>query len=146
MIFLPCFALPGFLSLRGAVHWRARHPRVFALLGSRCQLRSSGVRGVSREKTGQRWQVSQQLPGGRQKNTNFPAARWAAEGLPFEEAVARALEAAKAFRLELQRSGAAKTPDPALPRSGVRGVTWQKSKRRWQVQVTATDPEGRKYH
>ena len=47
------------------------------------QLRSSCVVGISWDKRWQVWRVSRQL-GGRQKRTHFPAARWTAEGFPFE--------------------------------------------------------------
>ena len=86
--------------------------------------RQSGVQGISWHRTRMYWQVSFQKAG-KQQRVNFPVSEHIKEGLSEDEAVAAALEEAKAHREELVRQGKLQPPKPINAKatgSAVRGV------------------------
>ena len=106
--------------------------------------RQSGVQGICWHKLGL-WQLSV-LEGGKRQRITFPISKHMKEGLSEDEAVAAALEEAKAHREELVRQGKLKPPKPVTAKasgSAVRGVKYNKKTGRFQVQIT--NPHTKKY-
>ncbi|CAK0872766.1 unnamed protein product [Prorocentrum cordatum] len=104
--------------------------------------KQSGVPGVCWSVTKQGWKVSWQ-EGHKGRAKCFPAARYQQPGRGPEAAEAAALQAAVAFRRELERAGQARAPKAAERRSGVPGVFWESSGRAWRVQLKSVSASGK---
>ena len=106
-------------------------------------LKQSGVPGVLWNRTCFAWEV--QIPkydskGKRKGKTNrkFSISKFMVNGRSEAEADAAALEAAKAFRVELVRKGVLQEPKERDPNftSDVPGVQWSKQSKKWQVRIS----------
>ena len=105
-------------------------------------VKQSGVPGVLWNSTCFAWEV--QIPkydseGKRKGKTNrkFSISKFMVNGRSEAEADAAALEAAKAFRAELVRSGIVKESKELDPNftSDVPGVKWSKQSKKWRVRI-----------
>ena len=103
--------------------------------------RQSGVQGISWNKEMAAWRV-QWYDGSKRRARNFPVSKHMKEGLCEDEAVAAALEEAKAHREELVHQGKLKPPKPVTANatgSAVRGVYFHKHCQKWMV-LNLRDP------
>ena len=106
-------------------------------------VKQSGVPGVVWHPTCQAWQVYFPTFDSRGRKTGrtcrmFSVKKFMVNGRSEAEADAAALEAAKAFRAELVRTGIikeSKEPDSNFT-SDVPGVKWSKQRKKWRVQIT----------
>ena len=103
--------------------------------------RQSGVQNISWQKTKGTW-VLGWGEASKRKQLNFPISKHMKEGLSEDDAVAAALEEAKAHREELVRQGKLKPPK-RVTGSAVRGVFFKKSMQKWAV-ANLTDPATKK--
>ena len=106
--------------------------------------RQSGVQCICWKTDHSRWRL-QWREAGTKKCIHFPISKHLKEGLGEDEAVAAALEEAKAHREELVRQGKLKPSKPVTGKAGgstVRGVVYRKKHRKWQVHLT--DPSTKK--
>ena len=106
-------------------------------------VKQSGVPGVLWNRTCFAWEV--QIPKydskGKKKgktNRKFSISKFMVNGRSEAEADAAALEAAKAFRAELVRTGIVKESKERDPNftSDVPGVRWSKQSKKWRVEIT----------
>ena len=105
-------------------------------------VKQSGVQGVGWNATCQAWQISFPTLDSRGRKTGmacrmFSIKKFMVNGRSEAEADAAALEAAKAFRAELVRTGIvkeSKEPDSNFT-SDVPGVVWNNHDKKWQVQI-----------
>eukprot|EP00438_Fugacium_kawagutii_P008011 Skav209162 [mRNA] locus=scaffold1137:273554:281235:- [translate_table: standard] len=110
--------------------------------------KQSGVPHVIWDKNLMAWEVQQPTfdsKGKRigRKNRTFQVKRFLVPGRSAAEADAAALEAAKAFRVELVQQGVLSEPKPQDPKftSEVPGVRWYKPKQKWLVQIPLKDSQ-----
>ena len=106
-------------------------------------VKQSGVQGVGWNATCQAWQI--RFPtfdsGGRKTGMAcrmFSIKKFMVNGRSEAEADAAALEAAKAFRAELVRTGIVKEPQERDPNftSDVPGVMWNNRDKKWEVRIS----------
>ena len=135
------------LKPQGAIVKNAASVALEGLKPSRFQrhnlLKQSGVPGVLWNRTCFAWEV--QIPkydskGKRKGKTNrkFSISKFLNNSCTEAEADAAALEAAKAFRAELVRTGIVKElkdRDPGFT-SDVPGVAWSKHRKKWRVEIS----------
>ena len=94
--------------------------------------RQSGIPGISWKRSSSCWVLDVRRAGVKRKAICFPLSHLLRQGMTEEDAVQATLKEAKTRREELVRQGMLK---PAKPRSSsVMGVTYHKTKRKWQVQ------------
>ena len=96
--------------------------------------RQSGVQNICWKKEIASWRV-QRVEAGKHKAVHFPISKHTKEGLSEEEAVAAALEEAKAHREELVRQGKLQPSKPKATGSMVRGVKFNTGGS-FRVQIT----------
>ncbi|CAE7495715.1 unnamed protein product [Symbiodinium microadriaticum] len=99
--------------------------------------RQSGIQNITWNEKKAGWQCqlgSNKKQGFVRKARLFNASKFLEQGLGEEAAVEAALQEAKAYRKELVRQGKLKPPKPKNPRSTVRGVQFDNSRKKWQVQ------------
>eukprot|EP00439_Symbiodinium_sp_Y106_P084302 s177_g25.t1 len=100
--------------------------------------RQSGIQNISWSVVGAAWECreySRKGTGWKAKTRTFKISKFLEQGLDNEAAVEGALQEAKAYREELVRQGKLKPPKPRPPRSTVRGVTFDISKKKWLVRL-----------
>ena len=100
--------------------------------------RQSGIQNISWSVVGAAWECreySRKGTGWKAKTRTFKISKFLEQGLDNEAAVEAALQEAKAYREELVRQGKLKPPKPRPPRSTVRGVTFDISKKKWLVRL-----------
>lgn len=100
--------------------------------------RPAGVRNISWRESRRCWVVCH---GG--KKFQYPAAKWLAEGLALEEAVARSLDEAKTRVAELTARGIIR--DPLAPSASGRatGVDWHRGS--WRARLQGKDAAGKRF-
>ena len=108
--------------------------------------KQSGVPGVAWGRAVQAWVVKwyESAQGAKRRKKTFPLATFQQPGQGPEAAEAAALQAAVAFRRELERTGQAKAPKKLERQSGVSGVVWQTSSRSWIARLQYTDADGKR--
>ena len=117
----------------------ARKARTKAAQKAKTRLeRQSGIQNITWVVKDASWKCQRSYGKGairRQKARFFPISKFLGQGLGEEVAVEAALQEAKAHREELVRQGKLKPPKPRPPRSTVRGVSFHKGHRKWQVRL-----------
>ncbi|CAE7361382.1 unnamed protein product, partial [Symbiodinium microadriaticum] len=100
--------------------------------------RQSGIQNITWAAKQDGWLCQRSYVKGsirRQTARVFPISKFLGQGLGEEAAVEAALQEAKAYREELVRQGKLRPPKPKPPSSTVRGVFFDKSAQKWQVQM-----------
>ena len=105
--------------------------------------RQSGVPNISWQITKGTWVIGWQ-EAGKRKQLNFPISKHMKEGLSEDEAVAAALEEAKAHREELVRQGKLKPPKPVTAKASGSRVRGVRSHASGNFQVRITNPRTKK--
>ncbi|CAE7452212.1 CCR4-1 [Symbiodinium microadriaticum] len=135
---IPVAAAPSSSQLKSAdAHAQPARDRKPYKAGVRLE-RQSGIQNISWSVVGAAWECreySRKGAGWKAKTRTFKISKFLEQGLANEAAVEAALQEAKAYREELVRQGKLKPPKPRPPRSTVRGVTFDISKKKWLVRL-----------
>ena len=103
--------------------------------------RQSGEVGVTWNGRAKVW-VARYYLNGKQKSQSFSTSQFLTEGMTWEAADKKALQAAKRFRQNaLQTTGAKSLKKITIPQSGIIGVWWISAMRAWKVNIYCT-PDG----